>query len=470
MLAVTTGWISLTCAVFATTASSSDAILLEFSSPSCGPCQAMRPIISEMVARGVAVRQIDTTTEPHLARRYGIRQTPTYVVVSGGKELTRLTGMQSARDLQAALSTNPAGPIVDTGSEFAPVNRSVVPQTRLTPLAAHTSGLTRDAGQSIGQQRQVDWNNATGVTRAALPPSGSPRQPPAAIRSEVLPSVSLADAIERARAATVRMRVYDGRGYGAGTGTIIDTHGDEALVLTCGHLFRDGQSDDRIEVDLFVAGEVVTVEGTLIDFDADQRDIGLVAIRPGVEVTAVEVIQDGAVVRTGQPAFSFGCDRGDDPSRRDTRITGVDKYNQNIDASNLEIEGAPIDGRSGGGLFDESGTLIGVCNAADYKSDIGIYTGPGSVHWQLDRIDLARLYKKDVVRDRTNAPPATLLANTAASESTRSPSEQAFAGFDDQASEVIVIFRNSSGGRDQVVTLNEPDARLVQQIRSAARR
>ena len=84
-------------------------------------------------------------------------------------------------------------------------------------------------------------------------------------------------------------------------------------------------------------------------------------------------------VQNGQTAFSFGCDRGDDPSRRDTRITGINKYNQHLGVSNLEIAGAPIDGRSGGGLFDESGRLIGVCNAADYKGDVGIYAGPGSI-------------------------------------------------------------------------------------------
>ena len=61
----------------------------------------------------------------------------------------------------------------------------------------------------------------------------------------------LADAVERARAATVRLRVHDGHGYGAGTGTIIDTHGEEALVLTCGHLFRETDGKGKIEVDLF---------------------------------------------------------------------------------------------------------------------------------------------------------------------------------------------------------------------------
>ena len=70
------------------------------------------------------------------------------------------------------------------------------------------------------------------------------------------------------QAATVRLRVFDGHGYGAGTGTIIDTHGEEALVLTCGHLFRDTKGEGKIEVDLFIDGQVETVIGQLIDYEA----------------------------------------------------------------------------------------------------------------------------------------------------------------------------------------------------------
>ena len=143
--------------------------------------------------------------------------------------------------------------------------------------------------------------------------------------------------------------------------------------------------------------------GQIVDYDSDTRDIALVEIRPGFPIAAVQLVTSQQQVRTGQTAFSFGCDRGDDPSRRDTRITGVNKYNQHLGVSNLEIAGAPIDGRSGGGLFDEAGRLIGVCNAADYKGDVGIYAGPGSIHWQLDRVGLSKLYQ---FGGQANEPPA----------------------------------------------------------------
>jgi hypothetical protein len=110
-----------------------------------------------------------------------------------------------------------------------------------------------------------------------------------------------------------------------------------------------------------------------------------------LQITPVPLLGDRSQIRNGDSVFSFGCDRGADPSRIDTRITGIDKYNQHLELSNIEIAGAPIDGRSGGGLFNARGQLIGVCNAADYNDNIGIYAGPGEVAWQLQRVNLTQL-------------------------------------------------------------------------------
>ncbi|KLU06951.1 protein folding and stabilization [Rhodopirellula islandica] len=471
----------------ASSAAGNDAVLLEFSSAQCGPCLAMKPVVSELIARGVPVRQVDVNKEAHLTRRFGIRSTPTYVVLREGEEVTRLLGVQSVSELSAALNQTAAGPLIPTRSTSTEPAWSE-PQTRLAPLTSGQNAVDRSPRRAIRKERADSDSNPANdwqaMNNAAAPSAQLVSSRDAAM--EPMPSMSLADAIEKAKAATVRLRVFDGRGYGAGTGTIIDTNGDEALVLTCGHLFRDGEGKDRIEVDLFVAGEVRTVAGQVVDYDAGDRDIGLVAIRPGFAVEPVKVIQEGETVKVGQTAFSFGCDRGDDPSRRDTRITGVDKYNQNLGASNLEIDGAPIDGRSGGGLFDDRGVLIGVCNAADYKSDLGIYTGPGSVHWQLERIQLGRLYQGSPAAPVSNqlaatqsspAAPANQFVNEPAlnapsqfganvAAAAASAPAMASAG---TATEMIVILRDPDGQqREQVMTLSSPDADLVRQIRQAA--
>lgn len=429
----------------------SDAVLVEFTSQQCGPCRAMQPIISQLASSGVAVRRVDVDREPALTRRYSIKQTPTFLVLSGGKELTRLVGMQTAAQLQTALAINPSGPWKRTNATA----RDSVPQTRLAPLPT------------------------------SMPAQHDPPSMTAMPQSEAMPSVAVADAVERAQAATVRLRVHDGSGHGVGTGTIIDTHGEEALVLTCGHLFRDTQGQGRIEVDLFVGGRPQTVEGQLIDYDADDRDIALVAIRPGFPIQPVPVIRHGRLPEVGSTAFSFGCDRGADPSRRDTRVTGVNKYNQHKAASNLEIAGAPIDGRSGGGLFDADGFLIGVCNAADFQGDIGIYAGPGAIHWQLDRLQLARLYRNDA-----SAPVAAAAQQLAAQPVAQQPPAHRFASLDGPSTggwqpepaasvapaqtdqEVIVIIRDrvNPEATSRVMTLAQPSGELLRMLESQAGR
>ncbi len=420
-----------------------NAILLEFSSPSCPPCQAMKPVLNQLERSGVPIRHVDVVAESDLASRYGVRSTPTFVVLNDGKEVTRLVGMQTAAQLNAALATSPSGPLVATRSAVDSIS---APQTRIAPIP---------------------------IPAAAKSPS----------RGESMPSLSVADSIQRAQAATVRLRVYDGRGYGAGTGTIIDTHGEEALVLTCGHLFRETKGEGKIEVNVFVGGQIKTVPGQVIDYDAETRDIALVSIRPGVAVQPVQVISDNSQVSNGTVAFSFGCDRGDDPSRRDTRVTGVNKYDQHLGVSNLEIDGAPIDGRSGGGLFDEQGRLIGVCNAADYKNDVGIYAGPGTVHWQLEKVNLAQLYQRgnnaadSLGADRIASLPAdqdfaaqTSLAPIALAPISPAPIAQPATTNMAREQEVIVIVRDRGNpATSKVMTLREPTADLMQLIERQSR-
>jgi thiol-disulfide isomerase/thioredoxin len=463
MFVVMAGMILVTAALTGTSGAA-DAILINFSSANCTPCQAMKPTLAQLERSGVAIRHIDVAAEPEVALRYGIRKTPTFVVVSGGKEVTRMVGTQSFDELLAALAIDPRGPLITTGLKKDEIP---APLTRLAPINRLRFDQPTDAPKTL-------------TSAATKSPRGEP-----------MPSISLADAVERAEAATVRLRVHDGRGYGAGTGTIIDTHGDEALVLTCGHLFRETKGQSKIEVDLFVGGQTRTVLGQVLGYDSDTRDIALVAIRPGFQVQPVQVLSAGERVVNGQTAFSFGCDRGDDPSRRDTRITGINKYNQHLGVSNLEIAGAPIDGRSGGGLFDAAGRLIGVCNSADYKGDVGIYAGPGNIQWQLDQVGLSQLYQSP---SNPASPDPVALAATAPAERIASlPTSNAGLGravVQDKSiiqpsalagpalaapaisgQEVIVIIRdrNNPQAASRVMTLERPTAELMQIIEQQAR-
>ncbi|OYP36342.1 trypsin-like peptidase domain-containing protein [Rhodopirellula sp. MGV] len=407
-------------------------VLLAFKSDNCGHCKAMEPALHQMELSGTPIRHIDINRESTLAQHYGVRQVPTFVVLSGGRELTRLVGAQSVEKLQQALQAG---------------TRTLLPiETNL-----HQGQLLNS--QPITSQPSFGTQTAAGAQNNVAQ----------AAYNEPMPSVERASAVERARAATVRLRVKDGHGFGVGTGTIIDRHDAEALVLTCGHLFRETKLQSQVEVDLFVGGQVRTVPGQVVDYDAGDRDIALVAIRPGFEIAVAPLINVNETPQNGQVVFSFGCDRGADPSRRDTRITGIDKYNPQINASNIEIAGAPIDGRSGGGLFDEQGRVIGVCNAADYNDDVGIYTGPRSISWQMARIGMSHLCNGPSAAP-VQQPAHGMIAQTSGISVPEAPSvpQTRLATI---PQEMIVIIRDPNQPSGQrVINVRQPTAELMNLI------
>jgi len=122
-------------------------------------------------------------------------------------------------------------------------------------------------------------------------------------------------------------------------------------------------------------------------------------------------------LREGDTVYSWGCDQGAMPSRRDSRITKLNRYQGE---PNVEVLGAPIQGRSGGGLFNARGELIGVCYAADNERyNEGLYNAPEVVYQQLNRLGLQRLYN--------SAADAASMAQTSPSPLDKSASTNAMA-------------------------------------------
>ena len=77
-------------------------------------------------------------------------------------------------------------------------------------------------------------------------------------------------------ASSVRIRVDDPAGRSFGTGTIIDSRSGEALIITCGHLFRDSKGQGPVTVDLFTAGPdgprtIGQVSGQVISYNLGSR-------------------------------------------------------------------------------------------------------------------------------------------------------------------------------------------------------
>ncbi len=352
-------------------------------------------------------------------------------------------------------------------------------------LASNPTSVTPAAFAAMPESLRGD---ATSPITSSLPsrqPDRLPAQPARQIpATKNAPPVDLQQAVARAAAATVRIRVDEENTTAYGTGTVIDVHGDEALVLTCGHLFREMKPHSQLTIDLFAGrSQPLNIPAQLIDFKANagDEDIGLISFRLPFAIEPVPLLPQAESLTVRQPAFSFGCDHGENPTRRDTQVKSINRY---LGAPNVEIAGAPAVGRSGGGLFDHQGRLIGVCNAADAAGDEGIYAAAGIVYSQIERLGLTHLFNENVpmqaalVQLASNQTPnTTALAAGQSSLPFSSPPGKLASGTSPAnvvtaaaaASSQLTCIVRDANGQERVVTVNSPSPELLDAIHRQSR-
>jgi thiol-disulfide isomerase/thioredoxin len=66
-----------------------DIEVLAFTAKWCPACQRDKPQLEETRRKGIKVTEIDVDKHPELARKYGIKRLPTYIVLEDGKEIKR---------------------------------------------------------------------------------------------------------------------------------------------------------------------------------------------------------------------------------------------------------------------------------------------------------------------------------------------------------------------------------------------
>ncbi len=333
----------------------SETVLLDFHADWCGPCRAMSETVQALADEGLPVKKVNVDRDKELAAKYGVQRLPCYVMLVDGREVDRVVGGTTYSRLKrmfSRVSTEPAGqperalpiPPVDRNSPFYAVSQPTAPAT-----------------EPNEPPRSPNWD-------APGPPSNSPEA--------------------KLIAASVRLRIEDPDGHSCGSGTIIDARNGQALILTCGHIFCDSKGEGRIEVDLFGPDPARKIPATLISYDLD-RDIGLIWIRTPGPVTVARVAPPSYKVQPGAAVTSVGCNNGDRPSTRNSRVSSLDKF---LGPPNLQVAGMPVEGRSGGGLFSDDGRLIGICNAADPTDQEGLYAALDSIYAELDRAKLSFVY------------------------------------------------------------------------------
>ena len=200
--------------------------------------------------------------------------------------------------------------------------------------------------------------------------------------------------------SSVKLRVDDKNGHEWGTGTIIDTRsgpeGQDALIVTCGHIFqawgpqfsKEQHGNRHVEVHLYGENSTVKVYGRCLYYDTE-IDLALVCITPPGQVHVAPLAPADYRIQPSQQTWSVGCDQGGNPSIQTHQVLSVDKYStsreKRVQFNYVHVSGAPVSGRSGGGLFSAEGYLIGVCNTGDPARNDGHFVPPQMIRYILEQ-------------------------------------------------------------------------------------
>lgn len=373
-----------------------DCLAIVFVDPEHPDSQSMEQVAAQAIEMGWAIRRVDARRESHVTQRWRIHTAPTTVLTQGGREVDRILG-----------------PVIWTEL-----------YRRMIRFSAPDS--IRNSSPAPNQNKpKVDVDSLVPMRRSVAPLAPEPLQS------------------DPAR-ATVRIMVDEPDSHAIGSGTVIQWDAQGAVVLTCGHLFRDRTPKSIITVERFENGTPVKYRAELIDYQIEDVDIGLLLFHPNQYVPVAQVAQHVENLAQGDPVYSMGCDHGQAPSRRDSQVTKLNRY---LGSANIETAGAPVQGRSGGGLFNRRGELVGVCFAADTQLDEGLYCGISVVHEQLKKLGLLKLPKS----------PAANPENPERSLAVQAPTT------------MTVILTDSSGSTRQL-TIDRPSEQLIDKMRQESQR
>jgi len=395
-------------------------MVYDFSATWCGPCQQVAPVVSKLSREGLPIQKIDIDQHKSMADQFHIDSVPTFVLVVDGKEVTRQSGYMSENDLRRMIARIPKEPRAAPGR---------------IRNASEANGSGMEFPVELGSPGSIPRPDSTPMVETEVADeepsrSGLGRLWPFGRRDQEEPTVrgnngsASADPLSNGQMgdpmnATVRIRVVINNQVNVGTGTIISSAPGISRILTCAHILKDFNEDAKIEVELLYGDQPQMYIARLIKTN-EKADLGLISIPTDNQQPSIPVPDVNGLPKIGAPVACIGCSGGELPTRKQLRVTGIDLYDP---PNNIECTGVPVEGRSGGGLFNAKGEIVGVCIGANDKKQRGLYSGLLAVHMVLDQCGLTELYRR-------TAPPAdgTILANGEHEPSTRpfpnSPSGQ----------------------------------------------
>ncbi len=200
--------------------------------------------------------------------------------------------------------------------------------------------------------------------------------------------------------------------------------------------------------------------------------MGLVSIHTSGAVVAARVAPAGYRVGRGDAVVTVGCNNGRDPSVHRGRVLSVDKF---LGPANLQVEGEPVEGRSGGGVFSRDGLLVGICNAADRSEHAGYCVALPTIYAALDGANVGFVYKQSAAAPAALAvvapapaasppmspvPPIETPAKLASGEQAAMEEIQRRIK---EGNEVVCIIRNQQG-KSEVLMLDHVSRAFVDQL------
>lgn len=440
---------------------SAETVLLDFYSPSCGPCRQMRPVVRRLEAEGVTIRKVDASQDTQLAQKFRVTGLPTFIVLRNGRETSRVEGFTGYEQIQQMLE-HAYSLEQQQASNGQPANTAAGTVMQVGANNSFDYSQTQDLSQpQEGRIVEIQDPNAEAKRPRA-------RRDPRPQAMNAVANNNMAAGHKSLIEASVQLAVTDPDGRSKGTGTIVDARQGEALILTCGHIFRTSKGEGDIEITTYQVGAAnalskQTYAGQLIDYDLE-RDLALVSFSPKRAVRPTPIARPGTPLQPGAKVTTVGCNHGQDPTALDSQISANDRYQG---PPNVEVTGAPVEGRSGGGLFNAEGQLIGVCFAADPQGNEGLYSSLPSIHAKLDSLGLGMVYQEPAAAAGMNT-----ISQAAPSQPETPPSNVAIRGQEPSIEDFAAVPSRTSEPQPTPQAEAEPlsavESATLEEIRSRA--
>lgn len=83
-------------------------VMVDFYSPTCGPCRSMVPVVGSLVGKYLGraiIAKVNTATNPAVASQFGIRGVPSFLFFRQGQLVDQLAGAVSEQQLAQKLDS-----------------------------------------------------------------------------------------------------------------------------------------------------------------------------------------------------------------------------------------------------------------------------------------------------------------------------------------------------------------------------